>query len=164
MSGFSAVIGHGTSMDLSWWQESIRGVIIFVYGLALLRIFGRRAFGHHTPLDILISVLIGSNLSRAMTGGSPFLPTMAGSAALLLVYFFCIHLTQRSDLAGWFLKGEPVTLVRDGKPDERALRSTGVSLLDLEEAARSECLASYTQIERATLERSGKISVVKPRG
>lgn len=161
MSGLDAVIGHGAAMQISWWQDCIRAVIIFAYGIVLIRLFGRRAFGHHTPLDIMLSVLIGSNLSRAMTGGAPFLQTMAGTAAMLLLYYCAIHLTQRSDLAGWVLKGKPVALVRDRVADRRAMRRTGVSHLDLEEAMRSEGIGSAQDIGLATLERSGKISVVK---
>jgi uncharacterized membrane protein YcaP (DUF421 family) len=164
MSGFHAVIGQGTQMHITWWQMCVRALIIFIYGVILLRLIGRRAFGRQSALDIVLSVLIGSNLSRAMTGGSPFLPTMAGSAALLLLYFLAIHLTQRSDLAGWLLKGQPVTIMRDGKPDERAMRAVAVSHLDLEEAVRSEGAASLKEVERATLERSGRISVVKRKG
>jgi uncharacterized membrane protein YcaP (DUF421 family) len=161
MSALAAVIGHGTPMQITWWQDCIRAIIIFVYGIVLLRLFGRRAFGHHTPLDILLSVLIGSNLSRAMTGGAPFLPTMASSAMLLLMYYAAIHVTQRCDSIGRVLKGKPVVLLRDGVPDQAAMRATGVSHLDLEEAARSEKIRSTSEVEIATLERSGKISVVE---
>ena len=100
MNGFEAVIGHGTPMEITWWQMAIRAVIIFLYGVILLRVAGQRAFGQQSALDIILTVLIGSNLSRAMTGGAPFLPTMAASATLTLLYYATVHLTQRSDLAG----------------------------------------------------------------
>ncbi|MDQ2762584.1 MAG: hypothetical protein M3Y22_03560 [Pseudomonadota bacterium] len=35
----------GTSSSLSWTQEMARGVLIFGYGLLVVRVFGRRVFG-----------------------------------------------------------------------------------------------------------------------
>ncbi len=164
MNGFEAIIGHGTPIQITWWQMSIRAVIIFLYGVILLRVAGQRAFGRQSALDIVLTVLIGSNLSRAMTGGSPFLPTMAGSAALVLLYYVSIHVTQRSDRVGYLLKGEHQVLVRDGRPDPAAMRQVGVSQIDLHETLRSEGVDSLSDVKLATLERSGHISVVKRKG
>ncbi len=161
MSGFEAIIGQGTPMQIAWWQMAVRAVIIFFYGVVLLRVAGRRAFGRQSALDIVLTVLIGSNLSRAMTGGSPFLPTIAGSAVLVLLYWIGIHLTQRSDIAGFLVKGESLVLLRDGKPDHGALRRAGVSERDLREAVRSEGAADPGEVQLATLERSGHVSVVR---
>ncbi len=164
MSGFEAIIGHGTPMQITWWQMSIRAVIIFAYGVILLRLAGQRAFGRQSALDIVLTVLIGSNLSRAMTGGSPFLPTMAGSAALVLFYYASIHLTQRFDLVGFLLKGEHKFLVRDGSADPMAMRKVGISDRDLREAMRTEGVEQLSDVQLATLERSGHVSVVKRKG
>jgi uncharacterized membrane protein YcaP (DUF421 family) len=164
MNGFDAVIGHGTSMEIAWWQMSIRAVIIFAYGVILLRLAGQRAFGRQSALDIVLTVLIGSNLSRAMTGGSPFLPTMAGSAALVLLYYASIHFTQRFDLVGFLLKGEHRYLVRDGSADPATMRQVGISDRDLHEAMRTEGVEELSDVKLATLERSGHVSVVKRKG
>ena len=164
MNGFEAVIGQGTPMQITWWQMSVRAVIIFAYGVILLRVAGQRAFGRQSALDIVLTVLIGSNLSRAMTGGSPFLPTMAGSAALVLLYYTSIHIAQRSDRVGYLLKGTHQVLVRDGHPDPTAMRQVGVSDVDLHETFRSEGVDSLSDVKLATLERSGHVSVVKRKG
>lgn len=161
MSSFNAIIGHGTTMEITWWQMAIRAVIIFFYGLVLLRIAGRRAFGRQSAIDIVLAVLIGSNLSRAATGGSPFLPTMAGTAVLVLLYWLAIQLTQRSDIAGFLMKGEHTVLVRDGQPEQAAMRRAGISHLDLREAIRLEGCDEISDVHLATLERSGHVSVVK---
>ncbi len=161
MSGFAAIIGHGSPMQIAWWQMCVRALIIFVFGIALLRLAGRRAFGRQSAIDILLTVLIGSNLSRAATGGSPFLATLAGSAALMLLYWFSIQLTQRYHWLGVVMKGAHTVLVRDGHADPAAMRRVGVSDLDLSEAIRSQNVAALRDVKLAALERSGHISVIK---
>ena len=56
-------LGH-----LTWWQECNRALVVFIYGLAIMRVAGRRVFGKWAALDIIVSVIVGSNLSRALTG------------------------------------------------------------------------------------------------
>lgn len=82
MRGIYLTIGESKDQIL-WWQESIRAAIIFLYGLVLIRFLGRRAFGKQLSLDILLAIVIGSNLSRAMTGDAPFFQTIIATAAIL---------------------------------------------------------------------------------
>src|SRR3954453_13507002 len=35
----------GAQGHLLWWQECMRAIVIFIYGLALVRMAGRRVFG-----------------------------------------------------------------------------------------------------------------------
>lgn len=160
MTGFFAVIGEGQH-EIAWWQECIRAVIILAYGLILIRFAGRRAFGRQTPLDIVLAVVIGSNLSRTLTANAPFFPTLAGTAALVVLYWLASHLAQRSKAFGWLVKGSPVWLIRDGKLDDKAAAWRGVSDGDLEEATRGSGMHGLSEVGTAVLERSGKISVLR---
>jgi uncharacterized membrane protein YcaP (DUF421 family) len=164
MHGIEAVIGRGTPMEITWWQMSLRAVIVFIYGVLLVRIAGKRAFGRQSALDIVVTVLIGANLSRALTGGSPFFPTLAATTALVLLYWIGIQLAQRSDAVGLVLKGRQTVLVRDGRVDPLAMRKAAVSHLDLDEAVRSARQPGLDAVTLATLERNGHISVVPKRG
>lgn len=61
----------GQMKDLTTGQECGRAVLIFAYGFAMVRVLGRRVFGKWAALDIIISIIVGSNLSRALTGSAP---------------------------------------------------------------------------------------------
>lgn len=81
----------------------------------------------------MLSVLIGSNLSRALTQGSPYLPTLAATAGIVLVYWVSIQLAQRSDRVGLVLKGRYTVVARGGQVDTDVMRRRGISHLDLDE-------------------------------
>ena len=75
MSGLIHVYHVALGSDeakIAWWQACIRSVIIFVLGIGYIRAVGARTFGKGTPLDIVVSVIIGSNLSRTIVGSAPF--------------------------------------------------------------------------------------------
>src|ERR1700749_3177426 len=69
----------GVQNHLSTLQEAARAILIFSYGLVLLRISGPRMFGHWSALDFSITIMIGSALARAMTGSAPLVGTMAAA-------------------------------------------------------------------------------------
>jgi uncharacterized membrane protein YcaP (DUF421 family) len=159
LDGVHALIGREDE-PIAWWQMTIRGAVVFGFGLALIRTAGRRAFGRQTPLDVVLAVLIGSNLGRTLTGNAPLFPTLSATAALVVLYWLSLHAAARWGLFGWLVKGDVVHLVRRGAMDRRAMRRAGVSDGDLEEAVRRAGRRSVADVEIAVLERSGKISVI----
>ena len=162
MHGIYLAIGPDRG-EITWWQMTVRGVLTFAYGLVLIRVAGLPAFGLQSSLDIVLSILIGSNLSRALTQGSPYFPTMAATAGIVFVYWAAIQLAQRSDFVGLILKGRSMVVARNGEADARVMRRRGVSHLDLAEAIRRAHLPDLDEVALATLERSGQITVVPAR-
>lgn len=159
-AAFHGIFGHDSGSIL-WWQMGIRGTFIFLYGLLLIRLFGRRAFGKQNPLDIVVAIIIGSNLSRALTANAPFLPTLAATAVIVLLFWIFEHMAARLHLFGWIMKGRPVSLIRDGTLDRRAMRRTAVSVGDIKEAARTSGIPRLEGVAEAIYEPSGKISAMR---
>ncbi|HEX8568908.1 MAG TPA: YetF domain-containing protein [Caulobacteraceae bacterium] len=155
-----ALIGkHG--QDITWWQMSLRAVVIFLFGLVLVRAAGKRVFGKWTAIDIVLSIVIGSNLSRALTNNAPFEQTLIATAVLVALHSVMIGAAVRWPALGHLLKGRGVPIVKDGAPDEQAMRRHGIGEQDLEEALRDAGLEDASKVRVAYLERNGDISVVK---
>ena len=81
METLHALIGSQGD-DITWWQMSLRAALIFLLGMLMVRFAATRAFGKWSALDIILAVVVGSNLSRAMTGSAPFLPTIVATTAV----------------------------------------------------------------------------------
>lgn len=151
----------GAKDHLSVGQECVRAVVVFLYGLALVRLAGRRAFGKWAALDIVVSIVVGSNLSRALTGGAPFLGTLAATFVLMLLHWLLAHAAARSQLVSKAVEGEPIELAREGAHDVKARKIQAVSLADVQEALRQQGLEQVQEARRVVLEPSGKINVIK---
>ncbi|MDN3722033.1 DUF421 domain-containing protein [Roseibium salinum] len=137
---------------------SIRAVLVFVFGLVLIRLFGRRAFGQQTALDIFLAIIVGSNLGRAITGNAPFGPTLAATMVLAILYWIVRHATARFSRFSNLIKGHPIPLVEHGRLKAKAMRGAAVSVGDIDESARESGLPGLDSVEEARLERSGRIS------
>jgi len=66
-------------------QEAARAVIVFLAGWGMIRLFGRRAFGRWSALDIVVAIVVGSNLSRTLTGSAPLGGTLLATTVASLV-------------------------------------------------------------------------------
>jgi uncharacterized membrane protein YcaP (DUF421 family) len=160
---FVTILGpDGKATELTLLQISLRGSLIFIVGLALVRIGDRRSLSEKTAFDAIFIVLIGSMLSRAINGTAPFFTTIAAGIVLMFVHRACAFGACKSHAFGKLLKGEAVTLVRDGKVDRDQMRSCLVSDHDFEEDLRLDGKTEdVSTIALARLERSGDISFIK---
>ncbi len=156
-------IGHvfGAGADLAWWQECARAVAVFVYGFVLLRVLGRRIFGQWAALDIIVSVIIGSNLSRALTGNSALIGTLAATTLLVVLHWFLVHAAARSARLSRFLEGTAIELARNGSRHPFTLSRRGISETALSEALRQSGVERLGDTQLVVLEPSGKITVLK---
>lgn len=160
MDGLHALIGREDG-DISAWQMSVRAAIIFLYGLVLVRLAGKRVFGKWGAIDIILSIIVGSNLSRALTASAPFVETLVATTVLVVLHAALVMVATRAPALGPLLKGKPVRIVRDGACDEAVLRRHGVGEGDLHEALRCAGVARLEDVREAWVERNGKISVLK---
>ncbi|HEY1710675.1 MAG TPA: YetF domain-containing protein [Rhizomicrobium sp.] len=154
----------GVKDHLSTGQEAARAVLIFGYGLLLLRLSGPRLFGHWSALDIVISIMVGSALARAMTGSAPLVGTMVAAAVMALLHVVLAHGVARNGTLAHIVEGEPVLLVDHGRIDHRARKRSKISDADLREALRQHGIdgeAKVANVKAMTLEPSGQLSVVK---
>ena len=145
---------------ITWWQMSIRGVLVFAVGILAVRLASSRAFGKWTPLDIIFAVSGGSNLGRAMTGSAPFLPTVIASLLLVALHAVLARASARWSWLSFLLKGGRIQLVRDGRVDEAAMRRAGRGQGDLKMALRAQGHSDLSRVDCAYLERNGDISVL----
>ncbi len=154
------IIGSSAHTIL-WWQMVCRGVLIFLYTLFLVRFGGRRIFGKSTSFDIVLGVILGSIMSRALTANARFIPTLAAATALVLLHWLFATIALHNKTFSQLIKGDDLLLVEDGRIKEEALRRANLTESDLKEALRANGgTCDVERVKAAYLERSGEISVI----
>lgn len=141
-------------------QLSFRALFLLAFGVVCVRITGRKTFARASPLDIIVALILGSNLSRMMIGNVQFFPSLAATLTLVVASRLLEMATLHWSPLAALLKGAPVVLVRDGVMDPKAMHRHGISDADLAEGMRLEQREKLQDIRLATLEGGGKISIV----
>src|SRR5690606_7483690 len=122
---------------------------------------GKRSLAELTPLDLILIVVIGDIVQQGVTQED-----MSVTGAILAVSVFVLWTIAGDSLSRRFpgtsrvLAGEPIIVVRDGRPLEDRLNRERVTLDDLSEAARIEGIGDLSEIEFAVLETDGKFSFI----
>lgn len=151
--------------SLNIWQMTARAVIVYIAALALVRIGEKRFLSKSTAFDVILGIILGSVLSRAITGTSPFFETLAVGLVLVEMHWTMAVIAFRSDRFGTLVKGSTQTLIRDGEIQWDAMRSGHISEDDLRSSLRfSAKLDDPSKVKQARLERSGEISVIPREG
>lgn len=159
MDTFHYLIGQDTP-HIAWWQMMNRAVIVFVYALTLYRVAPRRSFAGLSAQDVVLTVVLGSSLSRALTGNAPLVPTLAATAALVVLHSMLSSMARRSEVISRLVKGRPIQLIQEGEVDWKAARRSDLGERDLSEQLRLKGVKRPVEVEEAYLERNGAISVI----
>jgi uncharacterized membrane protein YcaP (DUF421 family) len=157
---FHHLIGEDAG-HISWWQMSNRAGIIFIYAVLLYRVAPRRSFANLSPFDIVLTVIVGSALSRSLTGNAPVLPTLAATAFLTVLHTVLSVLAPRSEAFSWLIKGRPIQLIQDGRIDWATARRNLLGPRDITEQLRLKGVRRAEQVDEAYVERNGRISIIK---
>jgi uncharacterized membrane protein YcaP (DUF421 family) len=154
------LFGQGT--DLTALQMSMRGITIFMLALALIRISGRRSFGLHTPLDNIITILLGAVLSRAVVGASPFIPVIICCLVIVLIHRLLGFLVSRNEKLSSIIEGDKMLLFKDGHFVDENMKRAQVCKENVMQGIReSASTEDLSKIDRVYIERNGVISVIK---
>lgn len=163
-SGFNWALGIEADR-LEAWQMGLRAAVVYPLGIAFVRIAEKRFIGKFSAFDVIMGIMIGSILSRAITGSSPFFATLAAALVLVFMHYLFASLSYHLDWFGNLVKGSGRTLVIEGEIKWEAMRRSHISEKDLMGALRENGrLDDVSQVKLARLERSGNISIIPKKG
>ena len=140
----------------------IRTLIIYILLTFALKTMGKRQIGE---LDVgeLITTLLISELATIPID-DPDLPLVNAILPILLIFSLEIiisSLKNRSERLKRLIESSPVYIIYKGKLSEGALVENRLSLNELLCELRLLNVADLSEVEYATLEQNGKISVFK---
>ena len=151
--------------DLNFFQISLRGAIVLVFTLILVRLGDRRSLSKKSAFDAALLIILASVLARAVNGSAAFFATLGGSAVLVALHRGLALLCERSDGFRNLVKGEAETVIHDGAYQRSVMRRNHLHSEDVHEDMRLNARTDRVEkIAVARLESSGDISFIKKEG
>ena len=140
---------------------ALRAAIAFCFIFFLTRVIGRRELSSLEPFDLILMIVLGDLLQQGVTQSDysvTGLLVAASTMAILTVLFS--YLSYRFPRLRPTLDGEPIVIVRDGKPIDANLRRERLTLEEVMAEARLQQIDSLAKVKWAVLETSGQISFI----
>jgi uncharacterized membrane protein YcaP (DUF421 family) len=152
--------GDMPSDTLTLYQIAARAAVVYLGGLFVVRIGKSRLISRTTSLDVILGFILGSLLSRAITGHAPMSGTLLASAVIVGIHWFLTALACRWHRFGIWIKGNQRLVIQDGKTLPVNMRRSHISIHDLYEQMRLHGIGAIEQVQEATKERNGEISFI----
>jgi uncharacterized membrane protein YcaP (DUF421 family) len=146
----------------NWYQTALRAILIYFSALLFVRIGEKRFMGKNTAFDVILGVIFGSVISRAINSTGAIFETLVASLVLVVLHWLSALISFHSDHLGDFFKGSTRQLISDGEIMWDEMQKSHISKKDLMGQLRSEGnTEDIDSVKKAILERSGEISVIK---
>jgi uncharacterized membrane protein YcaP (DUF421 family) len=159
MDSIAIIIGEGENLTLL--QMAIRAAFLFFVALFLIRFGGLRIIGKKSGFDLVIVIMLGAILSRALVGASPIFSTIVASAVMVSINKLVAWLCTKSKGMDYFFKGKPLILYANGKIHWSNMTKATLSKSDLLTSLRLETNnEDLNNVQSAYIEPNGRISFI----
>jgi uncharacterized membrane protein YcaP (DUF421 family) len=154
------------SPSLPWWEFVLRGAVVYVFLLLILRVTEKRNTGQPAPFDLVLLLVLSNAVQNSMNGGDNALVGGLISAATLIVLHYAVAIMtfKSKKLVEAWIEAAPQTLIHNGVLNEDVMRSELMTRHELAAALRAAGCAEIEHVRVATLENNGQITVsLQPR-
>src|SRR5689334_10014491 len=148
------------NMSLPWWEFLVRGAIVYLFLIVLLRFSGKRQVGQLAPFDLVLLLVLSNAVQNSMNGGdNSVIGGLISAVALVGLNWVIGYVTFRSKRLEQFIEGKPQIIIHDGHIYRDVMNRERLTQHELEAALRTAGCASVTDVHFAVLENNGQISV-----
>jgi uncharacterized membrane protein YcaP (DUF421 family) len=143
------------------WEFVLRGSVVYIFLLVLLRLTGKRQIGQLATFDLVLLLVLSNAVQNSMNGGDNSLVGGLISALTLVGLNYLVGLaTSRSKRLEAFIEGRPEVLVHNGELYQHVLLRAQLTRRELDTAIRTAGCASIKDVHVAILENNGSITVL----
>jgi uncharacterized membrane protein YcaP (DUF421 family) len=142
-------------------ETVVRAAVAYAFVHVSFRVVGRRELGRHSTYEIVLLLFVSVAMRQTIVGTDQSVTTgLLGMSTLLVIDALIAWTVRTSPRAARIIDGPVRELVRDGRPDEEAMRRARVSRDQLLATVRAHGRDRLDDVRRAYFERSGHISVI----
>lgn len=145
---------------LPWWEFIVRGLVVYIFLVVILRLTGKRQVGQLAPFDLVLLLVLSNAVQNAMNGGDNSITGGVISATTLIVANGIVGgLTYKSKKLEKLIEGRPEILIHNGKLFTEVMNREQLSHHELNAALRAAGCSCVEEVHYAILENTGQITV-----
>lgn len=149
------------SMSVPWWEFVIRGLVVYLFLLVFLRLTGRRLIGQYAPFDLVMLLILSNAVQNSMNAGdNSLIGGLISAGTLIFCHTLISRLTFRFPRISAWIDGRPRPIVDRGQLNTALMSEQWITQADIEAALHEGGCLHLHEVERATLETNGQITIV----
>jgi uncharacterized membrane protein YcaP (DUF421 family) len=147
---------HIFDMGAPLSEKILRPVIVYVFLVLLLRIFGKRELAQLNPFDLVVLLSLSNTVQNAIIGDDNSVSGgLVGAVTLLSINYLVVRFLFKHRRLDQMLEGAPTVLIEDGQVCKRALAKELLTRAELMTVLHRQGFARVADVERCILEPGG---------
>jgi uncharacterized membrane protein YcaP (DUF421 family) len=140
---------------------ALRVSIMYVYALTLVRISGKQGLGQLTPMDFVVTLIMGDLFDDVFWTEVPIMEGMVAFAVIIFLHIFVTFVTSRNKTIYRLLALPARPLVKNGRLVQENLHREWMRPETVQFELRISGEEHLREVKEARLEPSGQVSVLK---
>jgi uncharacterized membrane protein YcaP (DUF421 family) len=146
-------------------EKILRPVIVYIFLIAFLRLFGKRELAQLNPFDLVVLLSLSNTVQNAIIGDDNSITGgLIGAFALLTINWVLARLLFKLPKVNEALEGTKTVLIRHGVVDDAALAKETLTQEELLSVLHKNGMNDPSEVEKCVLEPNGTfyIESMKP--
>jgi len=157
------LIQHMFLLPVPFLEKLIRPVLVYVFLVVLLRIFGKRELAQLNPFDFVVLISLSNTVQNAIIGDDNSVSGgFIGAAALMLCNYLVVRFLFRHRRLDQMVEGKAAVLVKDGKLQHKELARELITTAELDVVARRQGFDGVQSLDQCIIEPGGTFAM-KPK-
>ena len=137
-------------------EKILRPVIVYLFLVGFLRLFGKRELAQLNPFDLVVLLSLSNTVQNAMIGDDNSVSGgVIGAFSLLAINWLLTRLLFRAPRLNSIFELPPTILIRHGVVDWNATKKEALTELELRSVLHKQGFDRYEEVEKCVLEPNG---------
>jgi uncharacterized membrane protein YcaP (DUF421 family) len=137
-------------------EKILRPVIVYLFLIGFLRLFGKRELAQLNPFDLVVLLSLSNTVQNAMIGDDNSVSGgVIGAFSLLAINWILSKTLFRFPKLNSAMEGTKTYLIRHGEVDYAALKREILTEVELRSVLHKQGFNSFEEVEKCVLEPNG---------
>ncbi|AEU35589.1 protein of unknown function DUF421 [Granulicella mallensis MP5ACTX8] len=147
-------------LPLPVMEKILRPVIVYLFLIGFLRLFGKRELAQLNPFDLVVLLSLSNTVQNAIIGDDNSVSGgIIGAFALLAINWLLMWLLYRSPKLNQQLEGSKTVLIQAGVVSEEAMKKETLTFEELISVLNKNGFNNPADVEECVLEPNGTFFV-----
>ncbi len=143
-------------MQLPILEKILRPVLVYLFLVGFLRLFGKRELAQLNPFDLVVLLSLSNTVQNAMIGDDNSLSGgIIGAFSLLTINWLLTRILFRAPKLNTLFELPPTVLIRHGVVDWDATKKEALTEIELRSVLHKQGFDDFDQVEKCVLEPNG---------
>ena len=159
------MLDHMFHLPLPILEKIVRPIIVYLFLIMFLRLFGKRELAQLNPFDLVVLLSLSNTVQNAIIGDDNSVTGgVIGAFSLLAINWVLMRVLFKLPKVNKALEGTKTVLIHRGVVDQAALSKETLTEEELLSVIHKQSLDDFSEVETCVLEPNGTfyVEAMKP--